>query len=254
MAESYSVGSIFRHRSLIVALGLPLAGLILIVCAQTFHLVWYKIEVDRCTAEIGALLFIVSVLHWFFELGLREEMLREVASIVTGSSVLHDCGLEECVMNSRDTDEHLHWSRCANLTIGSQYSTRFLKDFHEVIRDRSASGLPTTVTVLLADCPAAKYLEDTGSGTGTVAKSVSETCNLLAEFGEGKDKTTRLVFHDRVFRYSFIQTDEYLWITLYRNSAGRAYVPQFKIRAGTPLYKFFDDDIKHLLEHSNATR
>jgi hypothetical protein len=216
--------------------------------------VWFKVELDRLIAEIGALFLIVGVLHLFFDLGLRDEMLREVARTVTGSTILHDAGLESCSMNSRQVEDRVHWARCSILIIGRLYSTRFLKDFNELIKERCELGLPTVVTVLAADGSAAKYLQDPGIGAGTVQKSAEETAILLADIDRGAKKHIRLSFHDRIMRYSFIQTNEYIWITFYRNSPGRATVPSFKVRAGTPLYDFFNEDIQKLLEHSSEAK
>jgi hypothetical protein len=251
MRNSAALGSIARHRSVIITLVLVTLGLVFIVASQTFHWVWLKVEVDRLVAEIGALLLVVCVLHWLFEFGLREEMLREVAGTVAGNTLLHDSGLETCSMDSRQVEDRVHWSRSANLTIGRQYSPRFLKDFCDVLRERCKQGLPTIVTVLRADGIAARYLQESRTGNPTVKVFAEEITNLLGEIDTGAKRCTRLLFHDRVLRYSFIQTDECVWITFFTNSPDRATVPAFKIRAGTPLFKFFADDIKRLLEQSS---
>jgi hypothetical protein len=243
------LGPIARHRSIIITLALGTLGFVLIGVSHTFQFEWAKIQVDRLVAEVGALLLVVGILHWLFELGLRKEMLREVAGTVVGSTLLHDSGLEGCSMNSRQVNDGAHWSRSANLTIGRQYSSRFFKDFHDVLRERCAHGLPTTVTILHPDTAAARYLHESMTGT-LIKESVQEIVDLLREIDSSTKKCTRLLFHDRVLRYSFVLTDECLWITFFTNSAGRAMVPAFKVRAGTPLFGFFADDIKRLLEQS----
>ena len=154
MSEFFSSRSTFKHRSIIIALGLPVVGLILIVVAQAFHFDWMKIEWDRLLAEVGSLLVVVSLLHWLFELGLREEMLRDVAETVTGSALLRDSGLETCSVDSRQVDHRSHWAQVGTLTIGRQYSTGLLKTYHELFKQRCARGLKTTVIVLGAEGPA----------------------------------------------------------------------------------------------------
>jgi len=245
------LGRITRHRSTIITLVLGMLGFVLIGLAHTFHFEWAKIQVDRLVAEVGALLLVVGILHWLFELGLRKEMLREVSGTVVGSTLLHDSGLASCSLNSRQVDDREHWSRCANLTIGIQYSPKFFKDFHDVLRSRCERGLRTTVTVLRAEGAAARYLQESGTGNAGVRECVAEIANVLEQIDTGEKKYTQLLRHDRVLRYSFIQTDEFVWVKFFTNSPERATVPAFKVRAGTPLFEFFSNDIKHLLEHSS---
>ena len=244
------LGPIARHRSLIIFLVLAASGLLFIALAQTFQLVWAKIQVDHLLAEVGALLLVVGSLHWSFERVLRKEMLREIADAVSGNTLLHDSGLETCHLNSRQVDDSAHWSRSATLTIGFQYSSRFFKDFHQVLKQRCAHRLPTTAIVLRGDCAAARYLQESTPGKPSVEARVTEITELLREINGGSKKCA-LAFHDRVLRYSFIKTDEYLWVNFFTNSAGRSDVPAFKVRADSPLFKFFADDIKRLTEDSN---
>src|SRR5439155_4241433 len=143
--------------------------------------------------------------------GLRREMLREVANTAVGSTHLHQCGVETCSLNARDVDDRAHWSKSAILTIGYQYSSGFFKEFHEVFRERCRRGLPTTLAILRADGAAARYLHDATIGNPNVRQSVAEIVALFREIDPRGD-WCRILFHDRVLRYSFIQTDEHVWI------------------------------------------
>ena len=141
-------------------------------------------------------------------------------------------------MNARQVDESAHWSQSANLTIGYEYSPSFFKDFHEVLRERCRRGFPTTMALYRAEGAAARYLHDSTTGNPAVKQSVSEIIALLKEINPtGKGCT--LLFHDRVLRYSFIQTDECVWIKFYANSSARATVPAFKVRSDTPPFRIF---------------
>ena len=83
-------------------------GTILIGASNTFEYQWMKVQVDRLMAEVGALILVVGMLHWFFDLGLRHEILREIASTTVGSAQMHNCGLDNCSLNARDVDERAH--------------------------------------------------------------------------------------------------------------------------------------------------
>ena len=245
------LGTIAKHRSVIIFLALFVFGAVLIGTSNTFHYEWLKVQLDRLMAEVGALILVVGILHWAFEYGLRKAMLSEVAGTVVGSARLHASGLDSCNMNARHVDESAHWSQSANLTIGYQYSPSFFKEIHEALRHRCERGLPTTVTILRANGAAARYLHDSTTGKPAIEQSVAEIVALLREINAGRKGCT-LLFHDRVLRYSFIQTDENIWIKFYANSAARATVPAFKVRADTPLFNFFAGDIKRLVEDSCA--
>ena len=88
--------------------------------------------------------------------------------------------------------------------------------------------------VLTPSGTAAKYLQDSSTGLGKLADGIRDIRALLAEVDLGDTKHIQLYFHDRVLRYSFIGSDEFIWIKFFTNSAGRALVPAFKIRAGSP--------------------
>jgi hypothetical protein len=243
-------GTITNYRSVIIFLVMGIIGLLLIAVSQTFHLELLKVDVEKLVAEIGALILIVGILHWFFDLGLRQEMLREVAGTVVGSTLLHDSGLESCKLDSKDVDERAHWSQSANLTIGNQYSPKFFKDFHDVLKKRCERGSPTTVLVIQPDCAAAGYLRASIAPTPDVKKAVDEILSLLDQVDKDKKRHVKIAFHDRVLRYSFIQTDESIWIKFFTNSSERVNVPALKVRSDSQLFDFFKADVKRLLETS----
>ena len=84
-----------------------------------------------------------------------------------------------------------------------------------------------------------------------MATNVTEIATLVSEIDPSH--RIRLLYHDRVMRYSFIGTNEYLWVKFFTNSPHRAVVPALKIRAGTPLFEFFRQDIQRLMELSSES-
>ena len=230
---------------------LAIAGLACIAVSSAFQLELFKVSIDHLLAEVGALLLVVGILHWFFELSLRKETIREVAETITGSTALHDVGMVDASMNSRSVRDVDEWRRSSRLIVGIQYSPRFFKDFYNVIRDRSQAGLRTQAVLLQADTAAERYLRETGTGNPQVTERVSEIRELLEEADAGRGLTS-VQLHDRVLRYSFIQTENFVWIKFFTNSSGRTEVPAFKVRAGSPLYEFVSRDIERLVGEPDA--
>lgn len=148
-------------------------------------------------------------------------------------------------MNSRVVDERADWARTARLVIGVQYSPKFFKDFFDVIQTRSEAGLATLALVLVPDGAAAKYLKESETGTAKVDEGVQEIERMAEEADAGRGYV-RVKKHDRVMRYSFIRTDQSIWVKFFTNSAYRTIVPAVKIDRGSDLYAFFDEDIRQL--------
>lgn len=229
-----------------IKLILALVGVVFIAGSTTFHLTFLKVELDHLLAEIGAVLLVLGVLHFMFELRLREEMLKQVSAAVLGNERLHESGLADCLMNSRDVKDPGHWEAANSLIVGLQYSPRFIEDFHSVIEKRAAAKKYTTILLMDENSAAARYLKESNTGIADVGGCVSRIHQLIGEGAEENAHYIAIKTHDRVLRYSFIHTEESIWIKFYANSNARVRIPALKVRVGTPLYKFFDEDIKRL--------
>lgn len=223
-------------------------GFLLIMVANTFTYTILKVSLDRVIAEVGALILVVGVLQSVFELRLRGVMLNEIASATLENQRIHDLGISDCLMNSRTVNDTAHWKQADNLTVGIQYSPKFFEDFHAVLKSRCASGKPTTVLALRPECDAAKFLRNTRTGVASISPALERIQELLNEASAETGHQIRLLTHDRVLRYSFIRTEENIWIKFYTNSPGRATVPAIKFRSDTPLYDFIRVDIDRLIE------
>ena len=246
-----SFGRLAVHRHWIVTLLLGGSGLALILAASAFHTTWMKIAVDHVVAEVGALLLIVGILHWVFELFLRDEMLRDVSQTVVGSTMLRDAGLETCEVDSRMVADPEDWLHARHLILGVQYSPRFVKDHHDLLRDRCKLRRKTTISVISPSGLAAQYLTQSKSGFADIPACIQEIENLVAGVDIGAKKYIRILRHDRVLRYSFIQADGRVWMKMFANSAARTKVPALKIREGSPLFGFVEGDINRLLGASS---
>ena len=230
-----------------VRLKLVLFGLVLIVAANTFHFTILKVPLDRVVAEVGALILIVGVLHFFYEMRIRQEMLREVAASVLENQRIHNSGVSDCLVNSRDVNEAVHWEQAKNLTVGIQYSSRFFEDFRGVLESRCAAGKETTVLALKPESDATRYLKGTHTGLANVAEGLQRIRALLDEASADSGHSVPLLQHDRVLRYSFIRTEEAVWIKFFANSLDRTTVPAMRFRANTPLYNFVSGDVDRLI-------
>ena len=229
-----------------ITLILGFVGVLLIAVSTTFQVTFLKVGIDHVLAEVGAVLLVLGVLHFMFELRLREAMLKEVSAAVLGGERLHTAGLIDCLMNSKEANEPEHWQAANNLTVGLQYSPRFFEDFHWLIEKRAAADKHTTILVMDENSSAARYLKESNTGIADVSGGVSRIRQLIGEVAKAKAARITIKTHDRVLRYSFIRTEESIWIKLYTNSNARANVPALKIRGGTPLYDFFNADIERL--------
>ena len=181
---------------------------------------------------------------------LRRELLREVANAVIGSERVVASGLIDWLEDSRKVSDEEHWRRSTNLTVGIQYSPKFLDDYHAVVRARCVAGLDTTVLVLKPDGDAASYLRTTRTGQANVAGNVARIRELANEAETDTQGNVKVVEHDRILRYSFIETEEYIWIKFFTNSRGRATVPALKVKAGTPMYEFVCNDTRGLMRNA----
>ena len=231
-----------QNRNLILCI----VGLSCLLGAQAFHFTLLKVSLDHLLAEVGALLLVVGVLHSQFEMKIRNEMLKEVADSVLGNTHLYDSGLSDWRKDSKTVNEADHWGRSPVLRIGVQYSSKFADDFHAVLESRCKADLDTTFLVLTPDGKGAAYLKGTNTGFADVKGGVERIKALALEAEAGVHGRVRVLMHDRILRYSFIQTDEAVWVKFFTNSKAKATVPAFRFRAGTPMYEFVLRDIQHL--------
>lgn len=153
------------------------------------------------------------------------------------------------VENSRTVDERAHWLMSTILVVGVQYSPKFFKDFFDVIRSRSQSGRVTLALVVKPEGQAAQYLVNNTTSTTAIAECVREIERLLKEADEGRGYV-RVKMHDRVMRYSFIRTEEHIWVKFFTNASYRAIVPAVRVDSGSSLFNFFDTDVRKLEEAS----
>jgi len=151
----------------------------------------------------------------------------------------------EWLRNSREVDERSHWTAASTLTIGVQYSPKFFKDFFDVIESRSKTGLATVALVLDPEGEATRYLKATHTGTAQVAEGVAEIKRMIREADNGCGYA-RVKMHERLMRYSFIRTDQQIWVKFFTNGPHRALVPAVKFERGSDLFAFFEDDVNKL--------
>lgn len=154
------------------------------------------------------------------------------------------------VENSRTVDERTHWVESGILVVGVQYSPKFFKDFFDVIRSRSEEGRTTLALVVRPGGPAAAYLSENTMGSPNVGECVHQIERLLREADEGRGHV-RVKMHDRVMRYSFIRTEQRIWIKFFTNASYRTVVPAVRMDSGGELFGFFEADIRKLEEVSH---
>lgn len=226
-----------------IALILIVGGLVLIIAANTFHLELLKVQVDHVLAEVGALILIVGTLHWMFEINLRNEMLKDIASTALGSSRIYESGLVDCAIDSKKVSESVLWIASQQLIIGIHYSPRYLEHMHPTLKERCKKRRPTKIYVVKPESQAAEYLKGSQTRITDIQNEIGRIEDLLKDCDPNQEHI-ELCYHQRILRYNFIYTEQYIWINFLPNSRIKTVFPAFKIQAEAPLFDFFERDIK----------
>jgi hypothetical protein len=100
------------------------------------------------------------------------------------------------------------------------------------------------------DSIAANYLIESQSGVGNIQASINRIKALISACGSNMHNV-QLYYHHRVLRYTIIYTEQCIWIKLYTNGSIQTDVPAFKVETGTPLFKFFEDDINLFMKQAD---
>jgi hypothetical protein len=237
-----------QARLALIALGF---GLILL--GNTFDYKILKVNLAELAAHIGALLLIVGLLHWIFEASLRRQLTQEIFEAVVGAGRISSSGIVDVHHNSREVRYEAIIASAKKLIIGEHYSARFFEDYAPQIHDRLSKGAETIVVLLEQDSAAAHYLAQSGSGHGAVSAQIAkikEITSAKAKTKTSKSSSFQLKWHNRVLRYSFVMTEDRVWVRFFTNSEGYSLVPALCVTKGTQLYEFFLTDITRFLEHS----
>lgn len=230
-----------------ITLILIVGGLILIVAANSFEATSLKVKVDHLLAEIGALFLVVGTLHWMFESRLRKEMLNDIASTALGSARLYESGLVDCTSDAKKVSESALWVASDQLIFGIHYSPRYLEHIYSLLKDRCNNGKRTRILVVKPDSVAATYLASSQSRIPDIKGEINRIMDLINALDPNRNLVT-LQYHQRILRYNFIYTEHYIWLNFLPNSRIMTVFPAIKIQTQTPFYRFFEADIKALID------
>jgi len=203
----------------------------------------------KLTGEIGGLFMTVSVLHALFEQDVKEEMLKEISENVLSNENLRRSGICDFQENSEHIDDisRKHLEKTNTLIIGANYAESFYKRKLPILAERCKNGRQTTILLLKGNSSASEYLEKNGG------VHINEKIDNMLTILKNNNKNNLLIIkqYSIILRYSFIATDEYLWLTFFTNTGIARGVPALKVTADSPLYNVFMKDIEVLIQQSD---
>lgn len=246
------VSEILEGRASIL---LATVGLGLIVVGNVTEVQILKVKLGELLAEVGALLLIVGIMHWIYETTIRRQLIQEIMETVVGAGRISASGIADFTINSRLVDYNEAIEKSRSLTIGEHYSARLFEDYAPAFAKRQRRGGETTVLLLWPGSSGETYLKEYKSWQGGARSTIGK----IREIGQpntqiAQQNSLKIKWHRRVLRYSFIMTEEYVWVILYTTSGGHSLVPALRVAQGSPLYSFFADDIEQLVKEAEDDR
>jgi hypothetical protein len=179
---------------------------------------------------------------------MRRQLMQDIFDSVVGAGRVSASGIVDVTQTSRDVNYDSLIAAAKTLIIGEHYSSRFFEDYSQQIQGRLSRKQNFTAVLLKPETLAEQYLTESHSGRSGPARNLALIRELMRTPPDGKPMT--LKFHARVLRYSFVLTDELVWVRFFTNSEGYSLVPAICFAKGTGFYDFFQTDVDRLLEQS----
>lgn len=239
-----------------------------------------KSRLAEITQLLGEVLLIVGGLHGVFELFLKPKLFAETAertlsTIKDGlieefkTKALKDelfedfvsrsikpehvanCGIVDFVDDSKKVQYEEMVLTSNALIVGVMHSPRLLRDNFEAFSLRAQAGKSTTLLILdkasygwTYETEHFEYASLIGPNLDTVeaeVKNINASCPNAIEIRR----------HSVVLRYSFVFSENEIWIKFYRSSKGNGRIPAFLVKKDSPLYAFYKKDIESIVKDSH---
>jgi len=240
-------------KSKLTTRNLTIIGIVLIIIGNSFSWTVWNVKLHELLANVGALILVVGVLQWFFDEESRQHLVDQLTSQIGVYLNRRDnfasLGATECTLDSKSIISE-KWAAeligARPLAIGIHYSDGIVARFEPIIRTRIANNRTTQILHSDPNGLARSYLERCLSVPVDLPAKVSQLQQLVSSRFSQSSKI-RLIQHGRVLRYSFVFSEQALWLIFLTNSDGyEPALPAFRISAGTPLFEFFKRDIQDL--------
>ena len=229
-----------------------IVGLVMLLVAEKFpSMIWIGIDWSNFLSNFGLYVAVVVALQWHYDKRTRHEtIVSAVESALSNANVVRS-GIENCTQDTKQIDYSSLLSHAEEVTIGFLHSSRFVDDNLDMLKERADSGKRTTIVFSDPEGSAIEYLLTLTTVKDHVIPNIQKViAHIDGQINrrEGVKERVKVKHHDTVLRYSFVHSRQGIWVKMYRNSLGVVATPGLYIRSGSPLYRFFDDDIKALRE------
>jgi hypothetical protein len=235
-------------RSDLVVRGLIIVvGLMFWVVGSNIHDVhFFAVDIGPTLAELGFLISVLTLFHWIYESKVRDEIVQDIVVAATGSNRLAGSGMVDYVPNARKIEYAPDLLQAKSVIVCVHYSPRFLEDNFPIIAGRSKGDQRTTVVALKEESASLQYLLSARGEHDHIQPNIRKIRSLVERLKDA-GANVELVEHDTILRYSFVKMDGTIWLKFYRNSPGMAEIPAVRVREGSSLFEFLDEDISSLI-------
>jgi hypothetical protein len=239
-------------------------GLAVYIVARQFAT---NIDFAELIAELGLFIAVILSLHWLYEITLRKDVAKEISTAalmqvdfpsireelnqIQSFITLSKLGLANAILNSRELNYSSFITGSEVLVASFNWSADWIKDNAAALRKRAEARKQTILLMLDTESAAAGYLGSSSRSTSDMKRQQIELIEFMKSIFGTHFNEISVKYFPSILSYSFVQIDNEIWIRFYRNSRGYYdHVPAFSVSSGSPLYKFFDENIRILLTES----
>jgi hypothetical protein len=236
-----------RRKGLLIRLAIALVGVITILLSVEVPETLAGLPAREVMRELATFTLASLLVHWIYESHMKQEIFQDVTDYIVKAGNVSRSGIFDYYDDTKDIDYAQVISNSSTLIIGLHYSPRLIEDNHNALVARLKKGKDTTIIASKPHGNAVDFLKRVRAENDQIDANIKKIASLVREINANTGKRhIRLLYHDEVLRYSFVLSDDQVWIKLYRNSKGLSSVPGIAVRAGTSLFEFFKSDIDRL--------
>jgi hypothetical protein len=235
------------RKGLLIRLIIAIVGLGSILLSSLLPEKLIGLPLQEITRELATFVLASLLVHWIYESHLKQEIFQDVADYVLGTGNVSRSGIVDYQENTKDIDYTTVFASPGGVIIGVHYSPRIIEDNSHLLIDRAKAGKQTTIIASSPDGAAIEFLKRVRGEHDHVNGNIKKIASIVKEINKQTPAAKiLLLYHDDILRYSFVLSEDRIWVKFYRNSRGLSSVPGFAVAKGTHLYEFFRSDIDRL--------